>query len=1311
MAGINFDVEFNDAVNQMNRLNAAIEGVDGGLETLVSVTNKFNAEGVQTASVIKGMSKEGKEFVATLGLMSKAEKEAAGVAEDSNELVRKSIKYTDDALKNEIKTIKEEERAWREFQKTREDAGRKYRQDQADQASFAERLRKEEEDDRKKLLAAIKKQEAEQKRAAKEEENAAKRAALELKKKEEQVGKLEAAFGRLAKSAQYFITYRAFSFITGEIEDGVKAANKLQIQLSLIRTITQDKQITFGQLSKDVRGVSDATGFDINTTAQAFYDATSNQVARGRDTAPFVRNVADLARVTGSDLPAAIDLVSTAINAYGRNVGDAELIQAQFFRTIDEGRVVASELGTGLGRVLTIAAPLGIAIEDIEATLALTTQKGLKTADAVTLLTNFLSKLEKPTVETSRFFKQLGFDSFEAAQRVLGFQKTIQLLLTSIEKGDLSTGGTFDELRSRKQLGVFQEAATGIEEFSNKLKDNQTTLLQYRKAIEIRGESPADSVNKQLNQAQNVFIENIGQKLVGGADVVLKFATSVKNAAVESKTLGEILKYAGPAAGAYAAGVGLATAGNFLFAKSAITASVALGTLAKSTVVLAALAGAYYATELLVSSVTSSINLDKFDAGSLDSMIEKAKTLKELAAVKAAQGGQGFDFEKSRDTGVTAVYKGVGGILAQAKIQNDRLVEATKGKAKETGEALKLGFAGYTNLLQDNLAKTKRAITENRNEIEKSKRSLLSFNDGLDNKLFNRQFDYANDEQKIILAEKRAEELKQKAREAFRAGTPEKSEEGRRLYDEAANEFGRAADARQQLFRKQAEASGATYFEYNTREEKAYYDELMRLRAEDEKNLQATAERKIKQDKASEVKQEDSLLRLKNALKDYQETDVFTATGGVRKEFQDNNGKFDQGKFSQSLKQKELELIKFAGNDLKLQFEVQSLIVNYRKALIEEAAAKERAEYLKTLQVQITGDEERFKKQLTAAKALRDEAIKDQTGLKGDLDAGANNLGTFGEGILKKFGFVDRNVPPPEVVNKIAELQGGIKLYKEALSNMEREATRVNGNKVYREEDIDAAKKRLSDVMGTLKQFKELAAVPKDEEVGIVGKGGVLTPSGFNDVAGQQFGGLKTAGTTIKESYEKEEKLAKDFEQRVMGPLAQLQVQFPQLKNAADLATQGIAADFANLAGPGLDPLFIRLQDLQTQMRNLAIPIVGAAGGDWEGGGGDWMAKGGVAGKFPGSPRGQDRYPIWAKKDEYIVNAESSRMFRPMLDAINSRRNPRYMASGGVVGGDTTIGDISVTVNGASTNAGTGQAVVNTLERAIRRGNLRRLRS
>jgi hypothetical protein len=85
------------------------------------------------------------------------------------------------------------------------------------------------------------------------------------------------------------------------------------------------------------------------------------------------------------------------------------------------------------------------------------------------------------------------------------------------------------------------------------------------------------------------------------------------------------------------------------------------------------------------------------------------------------------------------------------------------------------------------------------------------------------------------------------------------------------------------------------------------------------------------------------------------------------------------------------------------------------------------------------------------------------------------------------------------------------------------------------------------------------------------------------------------------------------------------------------------------------------------------------------------------------APRGSDQVPAMIGRDEYVMTANATKKFLPLLRAMNSGGMSPSTNSGGSV---TNVGDIHVNVSGGSTSSDTVREIGTKLRRGIRRGTI-----
>jgi hypothetical protein len=179
------------------------------------------------------------------------------------------------------------------------------------------------------------------------------------------------------------ILLKSFSALTTAISTATRAAIDFEIKLAQIKTI-DSASISTSQWADQLTRLSSAFGIDILDQASAAYQSLSNQIGQGAQAFLFLEEANKFAVATVSSAKDSVDLLSATINAFGLDVTQTNQIAGSFFKTIEEGRIVASELANDFGRIAIPAATLGVSLNELQAALAVTTIRGVGYAESAT---------------------------------------------------------------------------------------------------------------------------------------------------------------------------------------------------------------------------------------------------------------------------------------------------------------------------------------------------------------------------------------------------------------------------------------------------------------------------------------------------------------------------------------------------------------------------------------------------------------------------------------------------------------------------------------------------------------------------------------------------------------------------------------------------------------------------------------------------------------------------------------------------------------------------------------------------------------
>jgi len=316
------------------------------------------------------------------------------------------------------------------------------------------------------------------------------------------------AIGRLVAVAAL---HRSISALTMKLREAGSEAINLQIAISEVRTIDTSKS-DFDDWADTLRNLSDAWGLDIVDVAEAAYQSLSNQVVQSTsEMDSFGEAVLRFATATKTTAANAINALSGAINAYAKNIHDAENVAATLFKTIEQGRLRAEDL-TGIGNVAILASKLGIELHELGAAYATLTIQGVKQSEAATQLRGIFIKLIKPTKVMKGFLREMGFETGEAALKVLGFEEFMRRL-QEVTKGSSAELAKFIN-RIRGLSGGLAFQGEGFEILKRNVADLKDPLEAYERAVQLTINNTGKQYKIAMNQLRNFFIQDVADPLI-----------------------------------------------------------------------------------------------------------------------------------------------------------------------------------------------------------------------------------------------------------------------------------------------------------------------------------------------------------------------------------------------------------------------------------------------------------------------------------------------------------------------------------------------------------------------------------------------------------------------------------------------------------------------------------------------------------------------------------------------------------------------------------------------------------------------------
>ena len=192
----------------------------------------------------------------------------------------------------------------------------------------------------------------------------------------------------------------------------VKGASDFNDGMAKMSTLFDTTQTSVTDLSKEFLDLSNKTGLSATELAEAGYQALSagqNVETVGK----FVETAGNLAKAGFTSTTTAVDVLTTAMNAYGEGAGTAEEISNKLVRTQNLGKTTVDELASSMGKIIPTASSMGVNIDNLTSGYVSLTKQGIATAEATTYMNSMLNELGDSGTDLGGILKDQTGKSFQ----------------------------------------------------------------------------------------------------------------------------------------------------------------------------------------------------------------------------------------------------------------------------------------------------------------------------------------------------------------------------------------------------------------------------------------------------------------------------------------------------------------------------------------------------------------------------------------------------------------------------------------------------------------------------------------------------------------------------------------------------------------------------------------------------------------------------------------------------------------------------------------------------------------------------------
>ena len=263
--------------------------------------------------------------------------------------------------------------------------------------------------------------------------------------------------------------------------------------------------------SQSILELSNDTGIAASELTETVYSAISAGVDQA-NAIEFAGEAAKLAAGGFTESATAVDVITTALNAYGLEADNAGQISDYLITTQNLGKTTVDELASSVGKVIPIASAYGVEMDNLSTAYAQLTAGGIATAEAGTYLKSMMNELGDSGSNVSKILQEetgMGFAELTESGKSLG---DIMDILGNSVGGD---SGAFNELWSSSEAGVgaLSLLNSGAEAYNDTLGKMRSSAGATDSAYGTMTNTLSHQIQTIKNLGQN-FITSIGQKIL-----------------------------------------------------------------------------------------------------------------------------------------------------------------------------------------------------------------------------------------------------------------------------------------------------------------------------------------------------------------------------------------------------------------------------------------------------------------------------------------------------------------------------------------------------------------------------------------------------------------------------------------------------------------------------------------------------------------------------------------------------------------------------------------------------------------------------
>lgn len=326
---------------------------------------------------------------------------------------------------------------------------------------------------------------------------------------EEYTEKVQKA-GEKVKDAGSGMTKKVTTPILAAGVASAKMTMDFEDSMAKVSTIADATEVPMDDMQKAILDLSNQTRISAEEIAQNVYDSISAGQKTG-DAVNFVSKSTKLAKAGFADAGAALDVLTTIMNAYGLKASEVTNVSDMLIQTQNLGKTTVADLASSMGKVIPTANAYGVSLDELCAGYAIMTANGVATAESTTYMNGMLNELGKSGTTVSETLKEKTGKTFK---ELMDSGMSLSDVLKIISDAATENNKSFGDMWSSSEAGKAGMILLGdsAENFNGVLEQMQNSAGATNTAFE-KLDTNSTKIKKATNELKNDAID-IGTTLM-----------------------------------------------------------------------------------------------------------------------------------------------------------------------------------------------------------------------------------------------------------------------------------------------------------------------------------------------------------------------------------------------------------------------------------------------------------------------------------------------------------------------------------------------------------------------------------------------------------------------------------------------------------------------------------------------------------------------------------------------------------------------------------------------------------------------------